>query len=266
MTRSRSRYVPLWHSLPGCEAAYLPVRAPSHLHARWNIALHEARVGQNNATLGVAPTWTPWRGWGFNGTTQYLMTGITPVNNQSWTMIIRFADSTGGTGTYFAGCTIAGSVPTLILTGRSNLRAYGNGGTVVVNTALTFGVLGVSGNQGYANGVADGAAISVVTGSFGPMDIGCAWNGTTHASFAPYNNLATAIYSRPLTPAEMWLASLQMKYCNQNPEWNAWARRRNYWIVPVQVTAGGRVGIYGARPTIGLPGGVSIRPGSGGVM
>ncbi len=256
----RLKSTDVFYNFPGVQAVYMPLGAPDPISARQNVRNNLRNTGVYTATPGVVPTWTPRAGWGFNGSSQYLTTNITPNNNQTWTMIIRFTNATGGTSTYFAGCTNSGTTPALILSGRSNLRVYGNSGTVVVNTALTSGVLAVSGKQGYVNGVADGGTIGVVVGTFGPIGIGAASNNMgLYANFASYNNLATAIYSRPLAPAEVWQASLQMKYCDQNEAWNVWARRRQYFIVPVEIAAGGAVGIYGRRGVLALPGGVSIK-------
>jgi hypothetical protein len=30
----------------------------------------------------------------------------------------------------------------------------------------------------------------------------------------------------------MWTASRQMAYCDVNPDWNVWARRRQWYLAP----------------------------------
>ena len=60
------------------------------------------QTGKGNAvSVGVAPTWTADGGWAFNGTTQYLDTGIVPA--ETMTMMVRYGgvtDSGSGAGVF----------------------------------------------------------------------------------------------------------------------------------------------------------------------
>jgi hypothetical protein len=87
--------------------------------------------------------------------------------------------------------------------------------------------------------------------------------GNSAGWYSGTNMRAIAICARTLNAAELWSASRQMQYCDVNPDWSAWGRRRRWYYGP-QVAAAGRVGVYGARPTIALPGGVRIAPMSEG--
>ena len=54
---------------------------------------------RNHASEGSAPSWNAITGWTFNGSSQYLNTGVTPVNSsQDYTFIVRFANR--GAGNY----------------------------------------------------------------------------------------------------------------------------------------------------------------------
>lgn len=65
-----------WWVVPGktCVAAYQPIGAASLAASYVNLA----NPGTYDAAPGVAPTWASATGWTFNGSTQYLTTGITP--------------------------------------------------------------------------------------------------------------------------------------------------------------------------------------------
>jgi hypothetical protein len=64
---------------------YQPIGAASLVASYTNLA----NPGVNDAAPGVAPTWASGTGWTFNGSTQFLNTGIAPQNG--WSMIVRWA-------------------------------------------------------------------------------------------------------------------------------------------------------------------------------
>lgn len=249
----------------------MPIGAPDPVSARMNVgrtdALGNHRVaGRYTATPGVAPTWSAATGHVFNGTTQYLDTGYLP--NATTTILARFSNASLSSNLYpqVAGQNTTGATNTFSNWGNPPyFRAYNWGGSVVFGgAALSSAIMGLAGNQAFLNGYADFAAIS---GSYGTATrsifIGAR---QANAGGAEYHYtgriLSVLIASRTLSPVEVWLASRQMAYCEQNPDWNAWARRRMYFYAPS--AAAGRVGIYGARGAVALPGGVSIRGGNHG--
>src|SRR3989344_7466925 len=72
-------------------AAYQPISAASLTASYANLA----NPGTYTAAVGVAPTFASSTGWTFNGSTQYLTTGVIPANG--WSMIVRFSNATGAT-------------------------------------------------------------------------------------------------------------------------------------------------------------------------
>ena len=75
-------------SAANCKAAYAPKGAASLVASYSNLNA----PGTNDAAPGTAPTWDATNGWIFNGTNQYLTTGIVPAAGYS--MIVRFSNLT----------------------------------------------------------------------------------------------------------------------------------------------------------------------------
>ncbi len=150
-----------------CAVAYQPKGAAS-LAASY---INRNNPGTNNAAPGTAPTFATGTGWTFNGTTQYLTTGIVPASGYS--LIVQFSgvDSSVSVGWLAGAYNSSGN--NRLSVGNPNgtgFIEYGSGKTINVNhsPAITSGSLAVAGQQGYYNGIADGGAIA-------------AWNGTVTA-------------------------------------------------------------------------------------
>lgn len=224
----------LWYALPGVVAAWQPVRAPGPLLARYNMA----HGGDNRyrATDGTAPTWHGALGWQFNGSSQYLATGV--VTTRTWSYLVRFAsasanlislgvvDETGGTHYDF-----------IRPRTTTNRQYYLGEAGVTVAGAQTSGVMGRAGVTCYLNGMADGTISSFNAPSALQHYIGALnFNG----SAAQYHNgtiLAQAFYSRTLSAADVWTASRQMAYCDVNPDWSVWSRRRQWFYRSTEIVA-----------------------------
>lgn len=80
-----------------CVAAYQPKGAASHALSYVNLA----NPGTYDAAPGTAPTWDQATGWIFNGTSQYLTTGIVPATDQTWSAVVKFSDSIPSNGVLF---------------------------------------------------------------------------------------------------------------------------------------------------------------------
>lgn len=157
-----------WWTLAGetCLAAYQALGAATADAALVNLA----NPGTYDLTAPVAaPAFDPDTGWTFNGTTQYLDTGIVATN--AYTLIFRFAyTNAGGSTVSPSGVT---DTPTDV---RLNIYPkytdttsyYRAGGTTdSVAGGYASGVAAVTPAQGYKDGSAHGAALSG------------AWTGTT---------------------------------------------------------------------------------------
>lgn len=150
-------------------AAYQPKGAASLAASYVNLA----NPGTNDAAPVVAPTFAAATGWTFNGSTQYLTTGIVPDGNTS--MLVRFSDTTGNV---VAGVsrTISGSNQGwfyIIPAGAAKIRwrygaTFANGSAA----APAAGVVALAGGIGYLNGVVDKTAMPWVPSQTGDIVIG----------------------------------------------------------------------------------------------
>jgi len=247
----------VWHSLPGVVSAYQPIGAPDAIAARQNVGLWQRMLGLYTATPGVAPTWAARTGWKGTGS-QWLDTAIVPTAS-TWSYVIRFSGIVGTQGVTFGGLTAADGYGVFIWPVRlvGGNFWWGNGDGVYSAVSFASGVAAITGKACYVNGVSTATIPAGWTANAQSLYL-LAWHQTAvpQAQWPLTGNIqAFAVYSRILTPAEVWLASMQMAYCESNPEWNAWAPRRRYWIAPA---AGGAVGIYGRRHELRIPGGVRI--------
>lgn len=255
MYRVKSNAV--WHSLPGVVAAYQPIAAPDPFAARQNVAHGGARVGVYTAMPGVLPTWSAATGWTFNGSSQYLNTGVILPTNAS--MLVAFANgATVGDhcllGSYVGGTTVSSDFSLWQITGGKSY--YNHLNLLASATYITTGTLGLSSKSAYKNGVADGTVTGSATNSTLNVYIGCANKGAGTTWYYYIGNIrACLIAFRPFSPAEMWLASRQMTYCHLNPDWDAWRRRRRYYYAPSQAAAAAFQAAWAARTNTLLGGG-----------
>lgn len=96
-------YQPKW------AAACVFARTDAESYANSKLNLHSP--GTNDAYEGIAPTWASASGWGFNTSTQYLLTGFQPGNSQDRTYLVAFSGIVDGTAiTYIFGATDRKSV------------------------------------------------------------------------------------------------------------------------------------------------------------
>lgn len=191
-------------AITGCVAAYCAIGAADLAASYVNLQ----NPGTNNAAPGVAPTFSAETGWTFNGSTQYLTTGVVPAAGYS--AIVRFsgvgAPSTnapvlgsGSTGAAngFQMNPVAGA-----LGGTSAQYVYGNGFQTLA-PQFTSGVIGITPNHDYINGGENGATGGTFSGSGQALYIGARNNSGTADRFLPGSIQAVAIYSTTLTTPEM---------------------------------------------------------------
>lgn len=193
-----------WYTSPGgttCVAAYNAVGASSLANSYINLA----NPGTYDAAPGVAPTWAYGTGWTFNGTTQYLTTGVVPASDQTWSALIRFSGGAQNTK-YIFGAVTSGSTRFFGFNTNytDNKVYYYNGSFLGINTGINSGVLGVAGNKGYRNGSAESGTIPAGSGTItGGALIGAVNVGATPSFLWPGNVQALAIYSGTLSASDV---------------------------------------------------------------
>lgn len=218
----------LWFNLPGIVAAWQPVRAPGSLLARYN----QAHGGDNRykATDGTAPSWSGALGWVFNGSSTYLKTGVVP--DDIGTLAIKFSGAALTGDNVTIGSRSSGSVGMFIQNSNSTNRVYVNGAFKSVSPCITTGVMAISNNKAYLNGILEAGDISTSPYSITyEIYVGCLNNGGSPAIYRAANVQAVVYYNRALSAAEMWTISRQMAYCDVNPDWSAWGRRRKWFYL-----------------------------------
>lgn len=188
-------------AISGCVAAYAPKGAASLAASYINLA----NPGTYNAAPGVAPTFNTVDGWTFNGTTQYLSTGIIPSNVYTWSVLCRF--SNGGTGDRCLCGTRTGSSYFFIRHNQGGTAVgyyYGSNGVSTVAPGATSGVLGFAGTSAYRNGVLNGTITggTIPTFTHGIYIGGYNSSGSFFEAFSGKIQ-ALAIYSTTLTAGEV---------------------------------------------------------------
>lgn len=218
MPRSAAVAVP-WYLSGGiaavnCLAAYTPKGALNLLSSYDNNAAPGNGLpdGAYDAAPGVAPTHDPAIGWTFNGSTQYLTTGVTPASG--WSMILRFSGAnTGSAYGEFAGSqNTTGNRRFYLAKNVGPLFWYGNGGYIGGSAFVAAAVIAIAGQQGYLNGVADGATTAAwdTPNNAYPMFIGANnINGVPLTRLA-YTCVAAAVYNTVLTAPQVAAVSAAM--------------------------------------------------------
>lgn len=187
----------------GAIAAYQPKDAASYATSKINLA----NPGTFDATDGVAADWSS-SGWFFNGTTQYLQTGIAPL--RTYTALIQFSGIAVTSARTFFGSYQDASTALLIQTNTTSIRTF-NGGQIDNTPFTTSGNLGVAGKQPYRNGIAE--ALTIAAGGADPaigLFIGCLNIGGTPAQFLAMTTTAFVIYNNTLTSSQMLAVALAM--------------------------------------------------------
>jgi peptidoglycan/xylan/chitin deacetylase (PgdA/CDA1 family) len=137
-------------------AAYNFIGAPTEALA------YKDLVGAHHLQLGVAPTWNKSTGLAFDGSTQYLNTGVVPVTG--WSVYIELADINPiGTNDTPLGSVGPGAGNTMfhVKVGTTPRHKWGNGGSLTVNAANpSAGSYCMAGLLGYIDGTLDGTILT----------------------------------------------------------------------------------------------------------
>ena len=196
----------------GCIAGVWQSKAVASLAASYlRLAGNQGYANIDPAIVeGVAPNWDAVNGWGFNGTTHYLDTGIVP--GSAWSALCQFSGATSPLTyrTLFGSHTGGSDNRFYIRQQIPDTMLYANGLTLIVPPKITLGNMGMAGQTAYRNGVSDGAILAGGVEPVLPIYIG-ARNLSGVASELYFGNLlALAIYSCTLTAPQMALVAAAM--------------------------------------------------------
>lgn len=177
-------------ALANCVAAYQPKGAASLAASYTNLA----NPGTYDAAPGVAPTFDAATGWTFNGSTQYLSTGIYVASGWSW--ILRWSGTPGGGndifGSYDGGDRGFSFAP-------APAGAYWNLGGYAQGNAGASGVAAATNATGYYNGSSATGAIGAWSGGASALDIRIGGRNQGAPSFRAGSIQALAIYNIDIT-------------------------------------------------------------------
>jgi uncharacterized protein (TIGR03790 family) len=184
----------------GCVAAYQPYGATSLAASYSNLA----NPGTYAAAPGDAPTWDGVNGWVFNGTTDYLTTGITPTGSFSAIVMYSYlADNVAAIQTVFGS---VGATATRFSirprTDATNNVTYGLGALGATTPEILTGTLAIAGSWGYREGITDTNTLGGWSGTGAEIYIG-ARNSSGPGSYASVHIQALAVYSTTLTHAQI---------------------------------------------------------------
>lgn len=235
----------MWFEMADCPppiAAYQPCYAPTYRESLMNCA----RWGTYTAAAGVAPAWAGPVGWTFNGTTQYLDSGV--GLSVGCSVIVQFSGATTNfrvvlgvrkVSNYFSlvpRYNVAGGVAYYYSnTAPLVLPAMSDGNLALVSTAAKAAV-------GYRNGVLDAtiapAANFDVSGL--TLFLGAENFGGVPVNFFPGKIPALGIYLNPLSPAQVAVTARAMAP-GALDRYNYWKRRPTFWQGARLGTAGGNI-------------------------
>lgn len=187
-----------------CIAAYTPKGAASLAASYDNNAApgNGLADGTYDAAPGTAPSFDTATGWTFDGSSQYLDTGIT--YEATWSVVVRYSDANTAVVRLFD----VGTDKLSVIPGYASTSAYWQAGSTpnARTPAMYSGILAAAGNQPYRNGSADGATFTgtITSGSFRIA----ARNDTTR--FFSGKIQALAIYNATLSAAQVAAISTAM--------------------------------------------------------
>lgn len=190
-------------------AVWQPIRAPSLAASYLRIAGSTGNANLDPVIVGgVAPTFDSAIGWTF-ATNKYLVTGIIPANNQTWSAIVRFSGADISAGCIFGTESTGDFVIQFFI---SSYIRYFNGGMLALTPALSSGALGFAGNTAYRNGSPETGSIPAHGGAFSyDIYIGALHYGVGLTTFYFSGSIqAIAFYSAVLSAPQMAALSAAM--------------------------------------------------------
>ena len=184
-------------------AAYQPKGAASLAASYVNLS----NPGTYDLTLGSAPTFATATGWTFNGSSQYLKTGIVPTS-ENYTLIVRCANQTGA-GKGLAGSLNSGLTAMLGLFARNNPKYFIANKAATDNNPIAAGTLAVTKNGGYLNGSLEVAITGAVWGGTA-LELFVGATNYTSIFYGQGDILAAAVYAATLDATQIAAVSAAM--------------------------------------------------------
>jgi len=141
-----------WWTVAGktCVAAYQPKGAASLAASYINLA----NPGTNNAAPGTAPDWDSTNGWKFNGSDDYLTTGLGP--RATWSVLLQFSNMSSNNSTYrdMLGYWNGGSDCFILeaVSAGGTTSMFWNMGYKTTTSVLTSGNMAMAAYHCYVNG------------------------------------------------------------------------------------------------------------------
>lgn len=218
----------LWFNMPGVQVAYQPINATGQTFSFYNMA--NGGSDRYKGTASTKPDWSAKTGWRGKTGSNNIITGLAIPSSCKMTVLVRgiipsgvwrnicSSNPSGDMGIRQAGTTIAFTV---------HIQATTISGVISGNSVygLTSGI-GSYQEKAFVNGLV--VATNWTVNTLIPNDImNCGPN--------PYNTdyvYAIAWYYGLLSDAQVFSASQQMQYCDVNPDWSAWGRRRQWYYAP----------------------------------
>ena len=182
-------------------AVYEPKGAFSQAASYINIVT----PGTYNITAPTAPAWATGTGWKFNGSTQYLQTGIIP--GSGWSMIIFYGLHPCSGTKVLAGCTgdVSATTRFWISPDSTGIFYSGGGSSSAVYARQMDGIVAVAGQAGYRGvGKQDVTGITAWSGAIDDeIMIGCLNNNGVRGNYTSAYIHAIAVYNSTLTQPQI---------------------------------------------------------------
>jgi hypothetical protein len=197
----RGGAVPWWRAggAPAPVAAYQPLGAASLAASYINLA----NPGTYDAAPGTAPSFNAATGWTFNGSSQYLNTGIAPAT-QTYTFLVRYTNVNSGGYSYIFGARNSANNRYIgyayKLDPSTGVGSYLHGpatNIIYLASAQASGVAGIAGKDVYWNGASVSTFAAATWADMAGMRIGTrdtnfGFFGGYVAAFVSYATALTA--------------------------------------------------------------------------
>lgn len=193
-----------------CVAAYQAVGASSYEASKMNLT---GNATYNAADGAAYPTWAVTTGWTFNGSTQYLNSGIIPILDQTWSAIVRqYATVVENDSVLFSrsGASLDFGIYQNNFTGFYPHNSK-NVLITITSTQNTNSVLAVVGRRGYKDGELLTGEIPASTGTgTQPIYIGAGNLSGSPNLYWGGRVLSVAVYNITLSPYQVYSVTSAM--------------------------------------------------------